>query len=197
MTSECYFCLKFYLVCDEGWSLLPVNAAPEHQKCYKMLDRQKSSWAYGSCKFLDAYLPVPRTQSEVENLKTVLVEIGVDHDSALVIGAMKCDNFVAFCDPIRWRSQYEYPGTPDFNIDMHLIGGLNPDTSEDYVLLYGQDSDFTFGSDSGDANVNPVCQKAPLTGRKSALISHTGEVGSTRTLKSCPNICCRNTSHPL
>ena len=112
----------------------------------------------------DSYFPVPRTQSEIENLKTVLIEIGLPHDSAIIIGVRKCDDY--WCGGTVWFSQNEATSSPDFEIDMSLIGGLDYDTSEKYVILNGQDSDFTFGSGTGSARVNPVCYKAPLTGRK-------------------------------
>ena len=40
MTGECNISLIMCLVCEEGWSLLPVNAAPEQQKCYKMFEEE-------------------------------------------------------------------------------------------------------------------------------------------------------------
>ena len=79
-----------------------------------------------------------------------MVEIGVEPNSGMPIGAKQVNG-----------QGFDYSGNP-VNID-HLS---LTDTWAEYLLLYGENSDFVFGTNFGFAMYNVVCEKAPQVGGK-------------------------------
>ena len=129
-----------------------MNASPEHQNCYKTFIIEHGEDAYDVCIGLRAELPLPQSQIEAENLKSTLTNFGNYGFSAFFIDAKKNDD----------GDWVDYSGNL-VNVDL-----LSPDdTYYQHMLVYGEHSDWTFGTQpfGNSVHMRALCEKAPQLGK--------------------------------
>ena len=88
---------------------------------------------------------MPQNQLDVDNLRTTLVEIGVERNSAMLLDPFENENG-------QWVDS-EGNQVSSFFLD------LLTDTRSPYSLLYGANGGFPFGSNLGFTRFNIVCEK--------------------------------------
>ena len=125
----------------------------EQQKCVKIFNLEHFT-GNSHCANLGAEIPLPHNEVEIENLKSILSQFGGERHSAFEVNAIKDDAG-------EW---VDYSGN-SVNIDQ-----LSPvDTSFPHMMVYGENSDWTFGTNpfasSNAVIIKAICLKDPQLGK--------------------------------